>query len=207
MMVIGLDFDNTIVSYDALVHSIALKRGLIEVYTDAAKRTVRDRIRQLPDGEVEWQKLQALVYGPLMTRASLIDGVREFVRRCHDSDVRVHVVSHKTEFAAYDSTHTNLRTAALEWMAAHAFFDREGLALRYEDVHFESTREAKIARIVALGCTHFLDDLEEVFSEASFPPTVEKLLYVPDGRLDLAGEMKVIPTWTALHEYFFGDRA
>jgi hypothetical protein len=43
-------------------------------------------------------------------------------------------------------------------------------------VYFEGTRTEKIARIVALGCTHFIDDLEEVFDDPAFPSGVERLL-------------------------------
>lgn len=204
---IGIDFDNTIVSYDALIHGAALERGLIDADTGPGKRAVRDRIRQRPDGEVEWQKLQALVYGPLMPRASLIEGVREFVRVCRDRHVPVYVVSHKTELAGYDCTGTNLRTASLEWMAANAFFESGGLALGREDVFFESARAGKIARIASLGCTHFIDDLEEVFAEDGFPRAIDKLLYAPGAALDLTAAVKVMPTWSAIHEYFFGHRA
>ena len=136
-----------------------------------------DRIRQLPDGEVEWQKLQALAYGPLMHEAQPIDSrERQFIRRCRQAGDAVVVVSHKTEFANYDETRTNLRVAALEWMTAHRFFEREGLGLDCGDVYFESTRSDKIARIVAIGCSHFIDDLEEVFLEPSFPPQVRKII-------------------------------
>jgi hypothetical protein len=205
--VLGIDFDNTVVTYDALIHGAALQRGLIGPETRAVKRTVRDRIRELPDGEVEWQKLQALVYGPLMPHARLIDGVREFIDACRRCRVGVHVVSHKTDYAGYDRTGTNLRAAALDWMTATGFFDPAGLGLRREDVSFEATREAKIDRIRALGCTHFIDDLKEVFCEPAFPGEVVKLLYAPDAALDLSGEVKVLPTWKAIGDYFFGHRA
>lgn len=202
--VIGIDFDNTLVSYDVLIHRAAVDRGLIEAATDPCKKTVRDRIRRLPDGDVEWQKLQAQVYGPLMPHARLISGVTDFVRACRRSGDRIHVVSHKTEYAGYDSTGTNLRTAALEWMTANGFFSADGLMLRREDVYFEGTRGAKIARIASLRCTHFVDDLEEVFGEAAFPAGVEKVLYEPTAAAPaVTGAIKVMPSWSAIHDYFF----
>src|SRR5947207_3905953 len=139
--VVGIDFDNTLVSYDALFHAAALERGLIGGATDAVKRAVRDEIRRLPNGEMEWQRLQALVYGPLMPRARLIEDARTFVRACHDRGIPVYVIGHKTEYAAYDDTRTNLRTAALEWMRANRFFDADGLGLRPEHVFFEDSRD------------------------------------------------------------------
>jgi hypothetical protein len=182
--VVGIDFDNTLVSYDALIHQIALERGLITAGTDAGKRTVRDRIRLLPGGEVEWQKLQGLIYGPRMAQARLMAGAAEFIRECRARAWPVYIVSHKTEFAAYDDTRTNLRDAALAWMTSQRFFEPDGLGFSRDQVFFEGTRDAKIGRIRALACTHFIDDLEEVFLEPSFPAGVHKFLFSSWSALD-----------------------
>jgi len=61
--IIGVDFDNTLVSYGDNVHREAVQRGLIPPVVGKSKKEIRDRIRQLPDGEIEWQRLQATVYG------------------------------------------------------------------------------------------------------------------------------------------------
>jgi hypothetical protein len=201
--VVGIDFDNTLVSYDELIHRVAIDRGLIGGETEIAKRLVRDRIRLRPGGEIEWQKLQALVYGPLMSQARPIAGAGDFVRACRGRGFRVYIVSHKTEFAGYDETGTNLRDAALAWMASHGFFAADGLGFDPAQIFFEGTRDAKIERIRALGCTHFIDDLAEVFLEPGFPPTVRKLLYSPDGVSGDAGDVSVMASWPAIHDYFF----
>jgi hypothetical protein len=203
---IGIDFDNTIVSYDELLCRTALDRGLIGD-RDQTKRAVRDRVRQLPDGEIEWQKLQALVYGPLMQQALVIEGAEEFIRCCREAGLAVVIVSHKTEYANYDETRTNLRIAALDWMEAHGFFERNRLALSRSGVYFESTRADKIARIKNVGCSHFIDDLEEVFLEPSFPSGVHKILYAPHGATVSANGATVMPSWRALRDYFFDSRA
>jgi hypothetical protein len=201
--VIGIDFDNTLVSYDELIYRAALERGLIVGSTEIGKRAVRDRIRLAPGGEIEWQKLQALVYGPMMPQAQLIAGAREFVRACRGRGFGVYVVSHKTEFAGYDETGTNLRDAARSWMAAQGFFESDGLGFDRAHVFFEPTREAKIDRIRRLRCTHFIDDLEEVLLERGFPPDVRKLLYSPGGAPAASSEVSVMPSWPAIHDYFF----
>jgi hypothetical protein len=201
--VIGIDFDNTLVSYDELIYRAALERGLIGGGAEAGKRAVRDRIRLAPGGEIEWQKLQALVYGPLMPQAQLIAGAREFVRACRSRGFDIYIVSHKTEFAGYDETGTNLRDAAISWMAAQGFFERGGLGFDRAQVFFEPTRDAKIERIRGLHCTHFIDDLEEVFLEPGFPPDVRKLLYAPGGASTASREIDVMPSWPAIHDHFF----
>ncbi len=205
-MVIGLDFDNTIVTYDAVLHQAALDRKLIAPETPMVKRIVRDYIRAHGDGDVDWQKLQALVYGPLMPQARMFAGVSAFVCECRRRQVPVKIVSHKTEFAGYDDTGTNLRVAALAWMTDQGFFAPDGLALTQGDVFFESTRDAKIARIRALGCTDFVDDLEEVLHDPAFPPQVRRILFAPEAPLDLASDPRVVPSWEALTAHVFDAR-
>ena len=61
--VIGIDFDNTLVDYSGLAYRLARERGLVEVAVPRNKRDIRDQIRQRPNGELEWQRLQADLYG------------------------------------------------------------------------------------------------------------------------------------------------
>jgi len=46
-------------------------------------------------------------------------------------------------------------------------------------VFLEETRDRKLARIAALGCTHFIDDLPEVLGAAGFPAAVDRILFDP----------------------------
>jgi len=45
-MVLGVDFDNTIVRYDDLFHRVAVERGLVPATVPARKNDVRDFLRQ-----------------------------------------------------------------------------------------------------------------------------------------------------------------
>ncbi len=204
--IIGVDFDNTLVSYDDLLERLASERGLVPADTAPGKKTIRDSIRQLPEGETEWQKLQGVVYGPRMNEAQLIGGVPEFFQACRQHGVRSVIVSHKTEYAGYDDTRTNLRQSALSWMEAHRFFESDGLGLRREDVHFAGTRAEKIAAIKQIGCTLFIDDLEETYLEPTFPSNVEKLLFAPRGHAPLPG-VRVCRTWREIMDYVFHSDA
>jgi len=200
--IIGVDFDNTLVSYDDLLERLARERGLVSADTASVKKTIRDNIRRLTDGEIEWQRLQGVVYGPRMNEARLIDGVTEFFQACRQHGVRSVVVSHKTEYAGYDDTRTNLRQAALAWMEAQRFFELDGLGLRREDVYFAGTRAEKITTIKQLGCTLFVDDLEETYLEPDFPTDVEKLLFAPRGHAPVPG-VRVFRTWREILDYVF----
>jgi hypothetical protein len=202
--VIGIDFDNTLVSYDELIHHVALERGLILEGAAKSKREVRDVIRLLPDGETEWQRVQGLVYGPRMHRARPTDGVEAFLRRCADTDARVYVVSHKTQFARRDDTRTDVRAAALSWMDGQGWFDGTGSRLSRANVYFEPTRREKLERIGHLGCTHFIDDLEETFLDDRFPTDVRKVLYAPRPTDTGMRDVAVASSWEEAGDYIFG---
>lgn len=196
MPVIGVDFDNTLVSYDALFWELALERSLISPETDACKQAVRDAVRQLEAGEIRWQKLQAEAYGPSMHKARIIPGVRRFLALCKKKRLPVSIVSHKTRRAAQDTTGTDLRAMALSWMTQHGFFDDATSPLRKEDVHFESTREKKIERIQSIGCDVFIDDLPELFLTPSFPADVRKILFAKVAHPDC--DCLVLHDWNAI---------
>lgn len=174
-MLIGIDFDNTIVSYDALFLREGLGMGLIDPETPGDKKSIRDYIRQKFD-DIAWQKLQGRVYGPMMQQAELIPGVLDFFKECTKRDVPFFIVSHKTEFANYDDTGTNLREASLAWMRRQDFFTDRSFQLKEEGIFFEGTRVDKISRIMELNCTHFIDDLKKVLLDESFANDIDKIL-------------------------------
>ncbi len=203
MFVIGVDFDNTIVNYNDLICRVACEHGFAKECVAGSKKTVRDRIRNLPEGETEWRKLQAVVYGPRIGEAQLMQGVQEFFKQCKTRGIKIYVISHKTEFASSDTLEINLRKAALAWMQKKDFFLDRGFGLAEKDVYFESTREEKINRIKELDCTHFIDDLEETFREKSFPVNVKKILFAPEKPDYIRKGARVFADWDRIREYFF----
>ena len=198
---LGIDFDNTLVNYDNVLYQKALQLGLIASDMGRNKKNIRDKIRTLSDGESKWQKLQAFVYGKGMKDSMLFEGVKLFFDACRDAAINVSIISHKTKFASMDEEQVNLRDTAINWMKKNRFFDNEGLGLSLDRVYFESTRQEKIERIKQLGCTHFIDDLEETFLEDSFPANVERILYANE-RSQLKG-VKAFITWKEIYDYFF----
>lgn len=202
--IIGIDLDNTIVSYDTLFYTIALEQRLIDTTVNPGKKQIRDLIRLLPDGEIRWQQLQSVVYGPRIAEAVLIDGVSDFIQRCHAEHCPVYIVSHKTEYANLGELRVNLRQAALHWMEQNCFFVPDGLGLSRSQVLFGATRQEKIDLIKRLGCTHFIDDLKEVFQERDFPSAVTKILYTPqDIDMILLDGVKILGSWQQITEYIF----
>lgn len=203
--IIGVDLDNTLACYDELFHAAANQERLIELSAPKSKEKIRDAIRLLPDGESKWTRLQAIVYGPRMLGATAFAGSEDFLRHCTARRTRALIVSHKTQFATLDGKQVDLRESALAWMKTKKFFDADGCGLSPDDVFFESTRSEKIERIRSLNCTHFIDDLAEVFAESSFPRDIAKLLFAPHGANAGSEEIEAFKTWRELDEFFFHD--
>jgi hypothetical protein len=205
-LVVGIDFDNTIATYDEVFHQLARDRGLIAETVPCSKRHIRDAVRQLDEGEWHWQRLQAAAYGTHMPAAALASGLAVFLRRCREAGVTVHVVSHRTPYAAVDPEGVLLRDAALAWMRAQALFGRDGLGIAEDHVFFGSTRAEKIEQIARIGCSHFIDDLEEVLLEPRFPAGVVKILYAPhdNGTRRSHDGIHAVASWDAVHEVIFG---
>ena len=201
--IIGIDFDNTIVNYNELIYSTARHRGLIPAGVVKNKKEIRDAVRKLPDGEIEWQRLQAFIYGKGMENAVLMDGVADFFDLCKRLNVPAFIVSHKTQFASMDLQRVDLRQTALQWMKTNKFFSQDGFGLALDNIYFESTRQGKINSLRALGCAYFIDDLEETFLESSFPSEVEKILFSPQGSDINIPDIKVFQSWQQINDYFF----
>ncbi len=151
-------------------------RGWTEVPLDKGKKALRDALRVGPDGENNWRSIQAEVYGARMAEASLIEGAADFFGHCRDHGVSVAIISHKTRYAAADPGGVDLHEASLDWMTAQGFFEKERFGIDPSQVFFEASRADKLARIAALDCTHFIDDLEEVLLAPEFPKGVKRYL-------------------------------
>ncbi len=177
--VIGLDFDNTLVSYDSLLAKLVKEFGWNCDIT--SKRAIRDSLRESPVGDLGWQRLQGMIYGCRMSEAEIIVGVPEFLHACQQNGTTVKIISHKTEFAQIDPTRTLLRKVALDWMSNNGFFALYGV--RPENVLFAATKSEKILNVRRTAVSIFIDDLEEILVDPAFPENVEKILFAPDGRV------------------------
>jgi len=201
---IGIDFDNTIVGYDKVFLAAAKERQLVDERFIGDKRAIRDAVRLLPDGELKWQRLQGYVYGTGISDAVMFDGLDRFLRRCRCEGHTVMIVSHKTEYGHFDANQVKLRQAARSWLTAHGFFQQSGYGISSNHIFFESTRDEKLRRIADLACTHFIDDLEEVLSDPSFPSSVARILFAE--RPVATGDLPYIvcPSWKHIEKAVLG---
>ncbi len=192
---IGLDLDGTIVLYDEIFHELAVRTLGMPAAVPRRKLAVRAWVRELAEGETRWIELQRLVYGPGMVDARPAPGVREFLRGCSDAGIAVSIISHRTPLSAARPP-VDLHAAALRWLERNAFLSDRKLGLGRENVYLEPTRAAKIERIRSQQCLLFVDDLEEVFAEPAFPPSVERWLYAPGESGTRPDGTRVFSSWT-----------
>lgn len=176
-MLVGLDFDNTIVCYDRLFHQLARERGLLPDHVQPTKSAVRDYLRSI-DREADWTEMQGIGYGSRIADAEPFPGVKRFLTRCRMAGVRVVVISHKTKHPYLGEKH-DLHAAAHTFLTAHGFYDTSDTGLSPATVYLELTKQAKLDRIGALGCDVFVDDLPEFLAEPTFPVKPWKVLFDP----------------------------
>lgn len=200
-MHIGIDFDNTLVSYDAMFYRCACARRLIPPELAPTKAAVRAWLWQKPDGNTFWTELQGEVYGAHMAEAVWFPGADAFLSFCRRSGLSVSIISHKLEYPAL-GPRVNLRKAALAWMETHGFFSPDGFSLERGAVFFEDSREQKLARISERQCACFIEDLLEVLLAPGFPSGVGKLLFDPAGEAAVTEpDIRVFRSWSEIQRY------
>lgn len=197
-MILGVDFDNTIVCYDGLFHAQAVSRGMIPPDTPAGKTAVRDALRD-SGREDAFTLLQGYVYGPGIHAARPYPGVAECLCALRRQGVNVRIVSHKTPFP-YLGPRYDLQQFARDWLVeAGLVGGPDGLAR--DDVFLEATREGKARRIASLGCTHFIDDLPDFLSHPDFPSGVRRLLFAPGHAEGESDGMHCVPDWWSARRF------
>jgi len=205
-MLIGVDFDNTIVCYDEVFHRIALEKGLLPAEISSTKECVRNYLRKVGKEDL-WTEMQGLVYGTRMKDVAPFPGVIDFFSTLVKKGVPVYIVSHKTKYP-YSGPRYDLHKAAFEWLEYHGFFDKERIGLDYKNIFFETTKEKKLDRISERSCTHFIDDLPEFLLEAGFPGTTDRLLFAPSMKMDSSvenGITRAFSDWHEIKEYLLNN--
>lgn len=192
-MRIGIDFDNTIVSYDALFHRVACEQGLVPTEMPVNKVAVRDHLRDIGQ-EDRWTEMQGYVYGARMNEAIAYPGVLEFFKNAVSAGYDLAIVSHKTKYP-YLGPKYDLHVTARAWVERHLVCGINQI-LPPEKVFFEETKEDKLARVASLGCDVFIDDLPEILSAPRFPKAVRPILFDPEGNHQ--SSMQTFASWSEI---------
>jgi hypothetical protein len=177
-MHIGIDLDNTVIDYSNCFGLVGVEMGLLpHSYKSETKAAIKKFLcEQSPDGQKMWMILQGQIYGPRIQLASLMAGVVRTFKFLLEQDHKISIVSHKTRYGHFDETKTELRTAALEFIATHGIFEIHHNFSK-TDVYFLDTIERKIKKINELKCDLFIDDLPLIFKHKNFPNNIQKILF------------------------------
>lgn len=192
-MLIGLDFDNTIVCHDGVIAKLAEELFELPPEVPRTKLGLRDHLRR-EGRESDWTAFQGQLYGPGMRYAEPFEGAIETMRQLADDGHRLVIVSHRSRRPYAGPAH-DLHAAARRWVSTRL----QSLGLFTDGlVHFLETREEKLATIGRLGCDAFLDDLPEVLEAQSFPPDTVAILFDPAREIPAEFRQRRISAWVQL---------
>ena len=114
MKYLGIDFDNTLVSYDELFHKVALELNLIEVDMEKSKTAIRDYLRAR-DQDNLFTLLQSEIYGKRIEEAIPFEGLLKAIKFIEAEGINISIISHKTKYP-YRGPQYDLHSAALSWL-------------------------------------------------------------------------------------------
>lgn len=194
---LGLDFDNTIVCYDAAIALLAEELFDLPPEVPRTKLGLRDHLRGA-GREREWTAFQGELYGPGMRHAKPFEGAIETMLQLVAAGHELVIVSHRSRRPYAGEPH-DLHAAARGWVAER--LQITGLfAADSGSVNFLETRQEKVARIAELSCQAFLDDLPEVLGDSGFPASAAGILFDTSGESPLQEGQRRISAWPELSQ-------
>lgn len=198
-MRIGLDFDNTIVSYDALFYKVACEKKLISPDHFLNKLLIRDYLRKT-GRELQWTEMQGEVYGMRMNEAQVFPGVIDFIVKSKEAGHTLTIISHKTRFPFIGPKY-DLQAAANEWINQNLTLKNNPL-FAPNQIFFETTKEMKINRIEELDCNIFIDDLPEILLAKNFYKNARRILFDPEkNHNNIPCQFKSFSSWADILEH------
>ena len=172
-MIIGLDFDNTIVCHDRSIKEIAKKYFDLPRTLILTKENVRDHLRST-NREGDWTIMQGIIYGPGMIHAVPENGVISCLKHCNEMGHSLKIISHRSKFPYAGDKH-DLHMYGREWI--RNYLQKAGLFKGKNEIFFCETKKEKLRKIEELKCDIFVDDLPEILKSPDFPKTTKKVLY------------------------------
>ena len=187
----GLDFDNTIVSYDKAFYLVALDKNLIPKSLKKKKVFVKQYL-QSKNQEKEWIKLQGEVYGKQMHKANFFPGFIKALNILSQKNYKFCIISHRTKYP-YIGKKINLHKAAIEWIKKNNLYG--SVSIDKKNIFFLETKKQKIDKIKKLKCDIFIDDLENILVE--LPKQVKKIHFTLKNNNRNLINMK---SWSEIHQ-------
>ena len=173
-MIIGLDFDNTIICYDEIFRLIGQKISFGSDITCVNKNEIRDHLHRAGQRD-EWTRLQGEIYGKFIMNAIPFEGALYTIKKLASRGHTIKIISHKTRHP-YIGPKYELRTKSRRWLKEKGFLEK-GL-IKEDNVFFTSSLQEKLELVEQSGCECFLDDLPEVIEALN--PRIKRLFFNPN---------------------------
>lgn len=189
-IIVGVDFDNTIVCYHDVFYRVAVENGLIYPDFPKEKEKIRDYLRKT-NQENAWTEIQGIVYGPEMIFAKPFPDVQDFFLAMRNNGIKTCIISHKTQYP-YRGARVDLHKAAYEWL------DRMNLS--FNQISFHESKKEKCQKIIDSQCDYFIDDLSEILLDPSFPVNTKKILFT-ENQGSFENGIKTFSSWCSIKQY------
>jgi len=205
-LIIGLDFDNTIVCYDQAIVKLSHSVNDLPLSISRTKLGLRDHLRAA-GREAEWIAFQGILYGPGMEHAEPFEGALETMHKMVADGHRLVIISHRSRHPYAGPPH-DLHAAARTWVAQRL----QSLGLfstalnNATAVNFLETRDEKIEMIGKLECDLFVDDLPEVLDDIGFPADTKRLLFDPTEEHNASSNHNRISSWKQLPSFILSGK-
>lgn len=174
-LIIGIDFDNTLVCYNKSIFTLAKK-----FFAVSDELNTKSKIKEyITDsyGNLAWTKFQGELYGPGMQFAEPYENAVKTLSDLSSSGIKLLILSHRTKYP-YAGQKYNLHEFAKNWIAENLKFNGKNI-LEDSSIFFFEEKKEKIKAIKDNACDFFLDDLTEIIRDSDFPERTEGILFDP----------------------------
>jgi len=190
-MIVGFDFDNTIIDYKKLFKKISYKKKLVPKNIKSDKNSVKEYLLS-KNKEKEWTTLQGEVYGKHIMDAKIYSGVKKAMKSLSKNKIKFYIISHKTKFP-YAGKKYNLHIAAKKWIYKNILKNDNSINLTTKNIFFEKSIKKKILRINKLKCNIYVDDLSKILD--ILPKRVMKILFSPIDKIRPQKSIITMKNW------------
>ena len=125
MIKLGIDFDNTLITYDLLFKKAALEKNLIPINFPESKSLIRNYLREKGQEKL-FTILQGEVYGSRIFEATQSEGMYDSLTKAKNNGVELFIISHKTK-TPYEGRKYNLHNSASNWLEKNLFLKNQEL--------------------------------------------------------------------------------
>ena len=199
-MIIGIDFDNTIIRYDDVFGRVALKKGIIQGTKLKSKNDVKEYL--IAKGrEDDWTELQGIVYGSHIMEAQPYDGFLNILKVLIAAGHNLKIISHKTRYP-FIGERVDLRKAAMKWLKENEIVGEENSKIPETDVFFCGTIKQKVETLEDQKCEVFVDDLVKVLE--LIDPKVNRILFTSDLTEIESKKFNILRDWGCIHSLLSG---